>query len=135
MDYKMDEVLKFLQGCGTFYIATAEGDQPRVRPFGAVHIYDGKMYICTNRQKPVSQQMKANPKIEISAASAEGKWLRLTAEAVLDDRVDARRAMLESVPSLRHMYKEDDGIFEVYYLKNANAVISSFGGDTATFQF
>lgn len=121
----MEEVLKFLKESGTFYLATAEGDQPRVRPFGAVCGFEGKIYIVTNNQKKVYDQMMKNPKVEISGMVG-GKWIRIEALAVRDDRREARAAMLEDNPGLGRMYSVDDGIVEVLYLKDATATISSF---------
>ena len=121
----MEEVLKFLKESGTFYLATAEGDQPRVRPFGAVCSFEGKIYIVTNNQKKVYDQMMKNPKVEISGMVG-GKWIRIEALAVRDDRREARAAMLEDNPGLGRMYSVDDGIVEVLYLKDATATISSF---------
>jgi uncharacterized pyridoxamine 5'-phosphate oxidase family protein len=125
----MQTIQKFLQDNTPFYIATIDGAQPRVRPFGAVNLLNGKLYICCNNTKPVFKQMKANSKIEISATTKEGnRWLRLTAEAVHDDSQSARQAMLDATPNLKNMYKADDGLFEVFYLKNATGVIQSFDG-------
>lgn len=130
----MNRAMDFLRESKTFYLATVEGDQPRVRPFGAVCEFEGKLYIVTNNQKKVYAQMMANPKVEISGM-AGGKWIRLSAEAVRDDRREARHAMLEACPSLRRMYNEDDGIVEVFYLKNATASICSFTEAPVTFTF
>ena len=121
----MNTVLQFLQQAGTFYLATVQGDQPRVRPFGAVCEFEGKLYLVTNNEKPVYQQIMVNPRIEISAM-AQDKWIRLSAQAVRDDRREARKAMLDANPGLRRMYSEDDGKVEVLYLKNATATICSF---------
>ncbi|MBQ3404039.1 MAG: pyridoxamine 5'-phosphate oxidase family protein [Oscillospiraceae bacterium] len=121
----MQRVYDFLKKCGTYYLATTEGDQPRVRPFGTVDIFEGKLYFQTGKIKPVANQLKANPKIEISGM-ADGKWIRLTAEAVLDDNVPAQEHMLEAYPELKGLYKPGDGNTEVYYLKNARALICSF---------
>jgi uncharacterized pyridoxamine 5'-phosphate oxidase family protein len=131
----METIYQFIKDCQTFYLATMDGDQPRVRPFGAVCIYDGKLYICANNQKLVSKQIKANPKIEISTAAGDGRWLRLTAEAITDDNRDARQAMLDAHPGIQQMYKADDRLFEVYYLKNATGVICSFEGKKETHTF
>ena len=131
----MQTIYQFMKECQTFYLATMDGDQPRVRPFGAVCIYDGKMYICANNQKPVSKQMKVNPKVEIRAASGDGRWLRLTAEALADDNRDARQAMLDEYPSIQQMYKADDRLFEVYHIKNATGVICSFDSNNETHTF
>ena len=121
----MEKVLEFLKEAGVYYLATVEGDQPRVRPFGTAVIFDGKLYIQTGKSKDVSKQIHANPKAELCAFK-EGKWLRVSAELVEDDRREARKAMLDSYPELRNMYSEDDGNTEVFYLKNAKAVFSSF---------
>ena len=130
----MKETMEFLQKAGTFYLATVEGDQPHVRPFGAVCEFEGKLYIVTNNMKDVYKQMEANPKIEISGM-AGGKWIRLKAEAVRDDRFEARKAMLDANPSLRNMYHEDDGKVEVLYLQNATAAICSFTNAPVTYTF
>jgi uncharacterized pyridoxamine 5'-phosphate oxidase family protein len=121
----MKEVYDFLKKCGTYYLATVEGDQPRVRPFGTVDIFEDKLYIQTGKVKDVSRQMNANPKVEI-CGMAEGKWIRVAATAVEDDRVEAKQHMLDAYPSLQGMYKADDGNCQVLYLKDATATISSF---------
>lgn len=120
----MQEVYDFLKKCQTFYIATAEGDQPRVRPFGALAVFEGKIYIQTGKVKDVSKQMGANPKVEICAFDGE-KWIRVQAVVVNDDRIEAKRHMIEANPILRGMYKADDDITQVLYLKDAVATISS----------
>ena len=130
----MREVYEFLKKCGTYYLATMDGDQPRVRPFGTYDIFEDKLYIQTGKIKPVANQMKANPKIEISGM-ADGKWIRITAEAVLDDNIEAQKHMLDAYPSLQAMYKPGDGNTEVYYLKNATAQICSFTEPTVTIKF
>lgn len=122
----MDATLQFLKDCRTFYLATVDSEgQPHVRPFGAACIFEGKLYIVTNNQKPCFQQMTENPKVEISGM-AGGKWIRLTAKAVRDDREAARAAMLEACPSLSRMYKADDGLMEVLYLQDCTASFCSF---------
>ena len=115
-------------------MATVDGDQPRVRPFGAVCEFEGKFYLVTNNTKDVYKQMLANPKIEISGM-ADNKWIRLSAEAVRDDRREARKAMLDANEGLRNMYNEDDGKVEVLYLKNATAVICSFTEPPVSYSF
>lgn len=122
----MKEVYEFLKNCGAYYLATTEGDQPRVRPFGTVDIFEDKLYIQTGKVKAVAQQMKTNPKVEISAMAQDGRWIRITAEAVLDDNVKAQEHMLDAYPNLKAMYAAGDGNTEVYYLKNAVAQICSF---------
>ena len=122
----MNEVLDFLTSNSTFYLATIDGDQPRVRPFGAVMKYEDKLYFGTNNTKPVSKQLLANPKVEISTTSSKGEWIRLTGNAVIDSRREAKAAMLEAVPTLKNMYSSDDDIFEVFYLTDAVAVFNSF---------
>ena len=121
----MQKVYEFLKKAGTYYLATVEGDQPRVRPFGTVNVFEGKLYIQTGRIKPVSKQIAANPKVEL-CAFMDGKWLRLAGELVEDDRTEAKKSMLDSYPSLRAMYDENDGNTQVFYFKNAVAAFSSF---------
>ena len=121
----MQEVHEFLKSAGTYYLATINGDRPRVRPFGTAHVFEGKLYIQTGKKKPVSQQMKANPHVEICAMNA-GKWIRIEATAVEDDRVQAKESMLEAYPQLKSMYSATDDNTQVLYLKDAVATISSF---------
>lgn len=130
----MEQVLNFLKEAETYYLATVEGDQPRVRPFGTAHIFEGKLYIQTGKVKEVSRQIHANPKVEICAFKS-GKWLRIAGELVEDERREARQSMLEAYPSLQHMYSADDGNTEVFYFKNATATFSSFaqGPEVVTF--
>ena len=130
----MQEIYDFLKKCGTYYLATVEGDQPRVRPFGTVNIFEGKLYIQTGKVKPCSKQMMENPKIEI-CAFGDGKWVRVAAEAVEDDRREAKASMLDAYPHLRKMYNEDDGNTQVLYLKNAVATFSSFTEEPKEIRF
>ncbi len=122
----MKDVYEFLKNCGAYYLATVENDQPRVRPFGTVDLFEDKLYIQTGKVKAVAQQMKANPKVEISAMAQDGRWIRVTAEAVLDDNIKAQEHMLDAYPNLKAMYTAGDGNTEVYYLKNVVAQICSF---------
>jgi uncharacterized pyridoxamine 5'-phosphate oxidase family protein len=121
----MERVAKFLKEAGTYYLATVEGDQPRVRPFGTVNIFDGKLYIQTGKVKPVAKQIAANPKVEISAFK-DGAWIRVAGTLVEDDRREARVSMLDAYPDLKAMYDPDDGNTVVYYFKDATATFSSF---------
>lgn len=121
----MQEIFDFLKKCNTYYLATAEGDQPRVRPFGTVNIFEGKLYIQTGKIKDVSKQIKANPKIEICAFDGN-HWIRIQALAVEDDRREARQHMLDAYPALQDRYSPDDGNTQVLYLKDAVATLSSF---------
>lgn len=121
----MEKVYDFLKQAGTYYLATADGDQPRVRPFGTVLIYEGRLYIQTGRSKPVAQQLYANPKAEV-CAFMDGMWLRVSGELIEDDRVEPRKAMLDAYPQLRAMYDENDGNTAVFYFTNATATFSSF---------
>lgn len=122
----MKEVYEFLKSCGTYYLATVEGDQPRVRPFGTIDLFEDKLYIQTGRIKPVAKQMEANSKVEISGMTPDGRWIRLAAEAVLDENIKAQEHMLDAYPNLKAMYTAGDGNTAVYYLKNATAQICSF---------
>ena len=121
----MKRVYDFLKQAGTYYLATVEGDQPRVRPFGTIHEFEGKLYIQTGKVKPVSQQLGVNPKAEISAMVG-GSWIRIACELVEDDRVEAKKSMLDEYTNLRAMYDENDPNTQVLYMKNAVATISSF---------
>lgn len=122
----MQEVYEFLKSCGVYYLATAEGDQPRVRPFGTVDLFEDKLYLQTGKVKAVARQLKANPRVELSAMAQDGRWIRITAEAVLDENIRAQEHMLDAYPNLKAMYTAGDGNTEVYYLKNAVAQICSF---------
>ncbi|MGI5978782.1 MAG: pyridoxamine 5'-phosphate oxidase family protein [Oscillospiraceae bacterium] len=130
----MERVCKFLKDAEVYYLATVEGDQPRVRPFGTAHIFEGKLYIQTGKVKAVSKQLMANPKAEICAFK-DGEWLRVCGELVEDDRFEARKSMLDAYPELRSMYDENDGNTIVYYFKNATATFSSFTKDPETVKF
>ena len=130
----MKRVQEFLQNAHVYYLATVEGDQPRVRPFGTAHIFEDKLYIQTGKIKPVSKQLAANPRCEICAFT-NGSWLRVAAELVEDDRLEAKKSMLDAYPNLRGMYDENDGNTQVLYLKNAVATFSSFGAAPETYEF
>lgn len=130
----MERVCEFLKSAGVYYLATAEGDQPRVRPFGTANIFEGKLYIQTGKVKSVSKQLLANPKAEICAMK-DGTWLRVSGELVEDDRREARKAMLDAYPELRSMYDENDGNTQVFYFRNAEATFSSFGSEPETVRF
>ncbi|MBE6873074.1 MAG: NimC/NimA family protein [Ruminococcus albus] len=121
----MKEILEYLKSCGTFYIATCDGDQPRVRPFGAVCEFEGKLYIITNNKKDVYKQITADPKVEISGMKG-GTWIRLSGELEEDTRREARVAMLEAYPELGNMYNVDDGVMTVFSFKSGKADICSF---------
>ena len=121
----MQEVYEFLKECGTYYIATIDVDQPRVRPFGTIHIFENKMYIQTGKSKNVSQQMINNPKIEICAMKG-GEWIRVQALAIEDDRVEAKQSMLDAYPDLKNIYSATDDNTQVLYLKDVTATIASF---------
>lgn len=130
----MKRVCEFLKSAEIYYLATVEGDQPRVRPFGTAHIFEGKLYIQTGKVKPVSKQLAANPKCEICAYK-DGAWLRVSGELVEDDRVEAKKSMLDDYTNLRSMYDENDANTQVLYLKNAVATFSSFTAAPETYTF
>ena len=121
----MKKVYDFIKKCGTYYLATVDGDQPRVRPFGTILLFEDKLYIQTGKSKDVSKQIQANPKAEI-CCFAEGTWLRVAGELVRDERKEVKKAMLDDYPELRGMYSEDDDNTEVLYFKNATATFASF---------
>jgi uncharacterized pyridoxamine 5'-phosphate oxidase family protein len=130
----MKEVYDFLKASGTYYIATVDGDQARVRPFGTALIFEDKLYIQTGKVKNVAKQILKNPKVEICAMNG-GKWIRIEALAIEDDRVVAREKMLDAYPQLKNMYAADDGNCVVFYLKNATATIASFGQEPKVIKF
>ena len=124
----MERVVKFLKDAQTYYLATVDGNQPHVRPFGTAHVFEGKLYIQTGKVKPVSKQLMANPKAEICAFHG-GEWIRITGELIEDDRREARQSMLDAYPSLQKIYSADDGNTQVFYFRNAVATIYSFTKD------
>ena len=130
----MERVCKFFKEAETYYLATVEGDQPRVRPFGTAHIFEGKLYIQTGKVKAVSRQLAVNPKVEI-CAFMKGKWLRLAGELVEDDRVEAKASLLAEYPGLQKMYSAEDDNTQVWYFKNATATFSSFTSEPEVITF
>lgn len=131
---KMQEVYEFLKSADTYYLATVEGDQPRVRPFGTVDVFEGKLYIQTGKIKNVSKQIQVNPKVEVCAFK-DGKWIRVSGKLVRDDRVEAKKHMLDSYPSLQNMYSAEDDNTEVLYFEDAIATISSFTEEPKVIKF
>ncbi len=130
----MQRVYDFLKNAGTYFLATVDGDQPRIRPFGTVDLFENKIYIQTGKVKTVSKQMQKNPKIEICAMNGD-KWLRVEATVVRDERVEAKKHMLDNYPSLQAMYSPTDDNTEVLYLKDATATISSFTEEPVVIHF
>jgi uncharacterized pyridoxamine 5'-phosphate oxidase family protein len=130
----IDEVCSFLQEVKTYYLATCEGDQPRVRPFGTAHIFEGKLYIQSGHVKPVAHQIEANPKFEICAFH-KGTWIRVNGKLVEDPRIEAQESMLDANPSLKRMYAAGDGNTVVYYIEDGEATFSSFTSEPRTVQF
>ena len=130
----MKRVYDFLKKTSVYYLATVEGDQPRVRPFGTINEFEGKLYIQTGKVKPTSKQLAVNPKAEICAFTY-GAWIRIACELVEDDRLEAKKSMLDAYPDLRGMYDENDGNTQVFYMKNAVATFSAFGKESETIEF
>ncbi len=130
----MKRVYDFLKKAEVYYLATVEGDQPRVRPFGTVNEFEGKLYIQTGKVKPTSKQLVANPKAEI-CAFADGVWIRVACELVEDYRFEAKKSMLDAYPNLRGMYDENDGNTQVFYMKNAVAIFNAFGKEPEVVEF
>ena len=121
----MNKVYEFLKNAQTYYLATVDGDKPRVRPFGTIDIFEGRLYIQTGKSKNVSKQIQANPNAEL-CAFADGKWLRVSGTLVRDDRREAKAHMLDAYPELKAMYSADDDNTEVLYFKDAAATFYSF---------
>lgn len=130
----MQEVYDFLKKCGTYYLATVEGDQPRVRPFGTVDIFEGKLYIQTGKIKEVSKQLQKNPNAEICACTGD-KWLRVAGKLIRDDRVEAKKHMLDNYPQLKSMYSPEDDNTEVLYFEDATATFYSFTEEPRVIKF
>ena len=130
----MQRVEQFIKSAETYYLATMDGDQPRVRPFGTIHIFEGKLYIQTGKVKAVSRQIHLNPKVEICAFK-NGEWLRVAGRLVEDDRIEAKQSMLDAYPTLKGMYSADDGNTEVFYFEDAVATFSSFSHEPETVTF
>lgn len=130
----MEKVLEFLKNAETYYLATVDGDQPRVRPFGTIHIFEGKLYIQTGKVKDVSKQIHKNPKAEICAFK-DGAWIRLAGTLVEDERIEAKASMLDAYPTLKGMYAADDGNTEVFYFKDATATFTAFGKEPEVVKF
>jgi len=130
----MQTVNDFLKKTGTYYLATVDGDQPRVRPFGTINPFEGKLYIQTGKVKDVAKQIAANPKVELSAFDGE-TWIRVAATLVEDNREEAQESLLNAYPNLRGRYKPGDGNNTVYYLKDATATFYTFGGEPKTVKF
>ncbi len=131
----MNEVYEFLKAAGTYYLATVENGEPRVRPFGTIDVWNGRLTLQTGLKKDVAKQMLANPRVEICAMSADGRWIRVTADAVLVEDVDAAEHMMNAYPSLRAMYAPGDGNTAVFALENGRAVIASFTAEPVVFTF
>lgn len=130
----MKNVYDFLKKCKVYYLATVDGDQARVRPFGTIDMFEDRLYIQTGKVKDVSKQMQADPKVELCAFDGE-KWLRVAATVVRDDRIEPKKHMLENYPDLRAMYDPEDDNTEVLYLKDATATFSSFTEAPVTVKF
>jgi len=130
----VQEVHDFLKKCGTYYLATMEGEQPRVRPFGTVHLFDGRLYIQTGKVKAVSQQMAANANVELCAWDGD-QWIRVRATAVDDPRIEAKESMLEAYPELQGMYSATDDNMQVLYLTDVVATFSSFTAPPRVVEF
>ena len=130
----MKRVCDFLKKAGVYYLATVDGDQPRVRPFGTAHIFEGKLYIQTGKVKPVSKQLEANPKAEICAFK-DGAWLRVAGELVNDDSIEAKKSMLDAYSNLRGMYDENDDNTQVLYFEHGVAIFASFGAPAEVVEF
>ena len=130
----MEEVQAFLKECGVYYLATIDGDVPRVRPFGTAEIFDGHLYIQTGKKKDVYKQIQNNNHVELCAFK-DGKWIRVAGKLVLDDRVEAKKDMLDKNPNLRGMYNESDDNTAVLYFESGKATISSFGKEDKIINF
>ena len=131
----MKRVYEFLKQSGCYYLATVDEGKPRVRPFGTVNLFENRIYIQTGKAKAVAKQLKENSRVELSAMNKDGKWIRVSAEAVLDENLKAQESMLNEYPNLKSIYAVGDGNTEVYYLKNGKAQICSFTEEPLIIEF
>ena len=130
----MEKVYNFIKECNTYYIATLDGNQPRVRPFGTIHIFDGRLYIQTGKKKRIAEQLAQNPKAELCCFNGK-EWIRLSGELIPDESMKAKKSMLDAYPELRSMYDENDTNTIVYYFRNATAYLSSFSAPEEVIKF
>ena len=130
----MEQVFEFLNNCGYYFLATMDGDQPRVRPFGTADIFEGKLYIQTGKVKNVSKQIQSNPKVELCAYNGE-TWLRVSGKLVRDDRIEAKKHMLDNYPPLKVMYSAEDDNTEVLYFESGEAVFASMTSEPEKLSF
>jgi uncharacterized pyridoxamine 5'-phosphate oxidase family protein len=130
----MKEVQEFLKSAGVYYLATVDGDKPKVRPFGTAEIFEDHLYIQTGKKKDVFKQIEKNNNVEICAFK-DGKWIRVTGKLLLDDRKEAKKDMLDKNPTLRSMYDENDDNTAVLYFEKGKAVISSFTEEPKVIEF
>ena len=130
----MEEVQKFLKECGVYYLATVDGEKPRIRPFGTAEILEEHLYIQTGKKKDVFKQIQKNNNVEICAFK-DGKWIRINGKLILDDRIEAKKDMLDKNPDLKGMYNENDDNTAVLYFEHATATISSFGSESQIIEF
>ena len=130
----MEEVQDFLKECGVYYLATVEGDQPKVRPFATVVIFENHLYIQTGKKKDVFKQIEKNNKVEICGFK-DGRWIRVSGKLIPDDRIEAKKYMLDQYPDLRRMYDENDDNTIVLYFEKGTATISSFTDKPRTIEF
>lgn len=121
----MEEVQKFLKECGVYYLATVENDKPKVRPFGTIEIFENHLYIQTGKKKDVYKQIEKNNNVELCGFK-DGKWIRVSGKLIADDRIEAKKDMLDKNPELRGMYNENDENTIVLYFETGEATISSF---------
>ena len=130
----MDEVQKFLKECGVYYLATVDGDTPKVRPFGTAEIFENHLYIQTGKKKDIFKQIEKNNKVELCGFK-DGKWIRVSGNLILDDRISAKKDMLDKNPNLRSMYDENDDNTAVLYFESGRAVFFSFGEEPRIINF
>ena len=126
----MSKVTDFLTEAGTVFLATADGDQPKLRPLGLHFELDDKVLFGIGDYKNVYKQLVANPKTEIVACKPDGHWLRYTGKAVFETDEKYAAAALEVMPQLKDIYNETTGFkMKVFHLEDATAVDIPMMGD------
>lgn len=115
---KVDE---YLEKTGVWYLATEDGDQPKVRPIGFRMLLDGKIYFGVGKHKDVYKQMVANPNVEI-AATLEGSFLRYYGKAVFESDQELAEKAKQLAPFLQDIYNEKTGFeLKIFHLSPAVA--------------
>ena len=127
----MSRIHELINQAGVFFLATEDGDQPKVRPLGAHIEWEGKEYFTVGDFKAVYRQMVANPKVEIAAfIPASRTWIRYTGTAVFTENQAVVDKVLEELPHLKAVYNEETGNkMMIFSLEDATALLIDMAGN------